>query len=154
MKLLWQLKHLDWNVCIWNMKGCRKPRNKRGIVFGEGDWTVVAKYYSSVGHHWGLLPWFTLFKPCGDWCFPRMCCPESPSSTSVCVLVIWPVENTLSSVLCSVWRLHLELPQHLLLSLYFFVLILMSLFVNSLYGLFIHCLPHPKPTKTLKGVNI
>lgn len=24
MKLLWQLKHLGWNMCVWNMKDCRK----------------------------------------------------------------------------------------------------------------------------------
>lgn len=119
MKLLWQLKHLGWNVCIWNMKDCRKPRNKHGIVFGKGDWTVVAKYYSSVGHHSGLLPWFPLFKMCGDWCFPRLCRPKSPCLAPAFAHWSFDLLRTRSPHCIHCGDCHLELPQHLPISLHF-----------------------------------
>lgn len=102
MKLLWQLKHLGGNMCVWNMKDCRKLEEEAGIVCGQGDWTVAARYDPPTGHHSGLLPWFPLFRTCGDWGFPRLCHPKSPrlAHSSLCTRVPWPVENTLSCI----WR--------------------------------------------------
>lgn len=132
-------------VCL---KHERSRRNKHGIVFGKGDWTVATKYYSSVGHHSGLLPQFPLFKMCGDWCFPRLCHLKSPRlvHSSLCALVLWPVESTLSYVQVFSMKMHLELPHRLPRVLHVCILVLMSLFVIILYRLFIHCLPPPKPT--------
>lgn len=100
MKLLWQLKHLGGNMCVWNMKDCRKLEEEAGIVCGQGDWTVAARYDPPTGHHSGPLPWFPLFRTCGGWGFPRLCHPKSPrlAHSSLCTRVPWPVENTLSCV--------------------------------------------------------
>lgn len=96
MKLLWQLKHLGGNMCVWNMKDCRKLEEEAGIVCGQGDWTVAARYDPPTGHHSGPLPWFPLFRTCGGWGFPRLCHPKSPrlAHSSLCTRVPWPVENT------------------------------------------------------------
>ena len=139
MKLLWQLKHLGGNMCVWNMKDCRKLEEEAGIVCGQGDWTVAARYDPPTGHHSGLLPWFPLFRTCGDWGFPRLCHPKSPrlAHSSLCTRVPWPVENTLSCI----WRC---ICPEVCTSVFSYWC---PCFVNFL-SVFLQWLPLPKPTNS------
>lgn len=145
MKLLWQLKDLGGNMCVWNMKDCRKLEEEAGVLCGQGGWTVAAKCDPSAGHHSGLRPWFPLFRTCGDRCFPRVCHPKSPrlAHSSLCTRVPWPVESTLSYVRKCIWSC-LSICPEVCTSVFSYWC---PCFVNFL-SVFLQWLPLPKPTNS------